>query len=89
MRIVDEETRRIVQKNRLDALEGDHLFDVLNFGETQLGDNEQLGGGNEAEQEEWGEDDDFEDESEDDEISSSGIDDDDDSVRAKAKNEAQ
>ena len=27
MRVVDEETRRIVQKNRLDALEGDHLFD--------------------------------------------------------------
>ena len=32
MRVVDEETRRIVQKNRLDALEGDHLFDEYNFG---------------------------------------------------------
>ena len=27
MRVVDEETRRFVQKNRLDALEGDRLFD--------------------------------------------------------------
>ena len=27
MRVVDEETRRIVQRNRLDALEGDRLFD--------------------------------------------------------------
>ena len=32
MRVVDEETRRIVQKNRLDALEGDHLFDEYNYG---------------------------------------------------------
>jgi len=29
MRIVDEETRRIVQQNRIDALEGDNLFDNL------------------------------------------------------------
>ena len=29
MRIVDEETRRQVQQNRLDALEGDNLFDTL------------------------------------------------------------
>ena len=27
MRTVDAETRRIVMKNRLDALEGDRLFD--------------------------------------------------------------
>ena len=27
MRIVDEETRRIVMENRIDALEDDHLFE--------------------------------------------------------------
>ena len=27
MRIVDEETRRIVMENRIDALENDRLFD--------------------------------------------------------------
>ena len=30
MRIVDEETRRIVMQNRIDALEADNLFDNLN-----------------------------------------------------------
>jgi hypothetical protein len=32
MRKVDEETRRLVMKNRLDALEGDKLFDEYNYG---------------------------------------------------------
>jgi hypothetical protein len=30
MRIVDDETRRIVMQNRIDALEADNLFDNLN-----------------------------------------------------------
>ncbi len=30
MRVVDEETRRVIQQNRIDALEGDNLFDNLN-----------------------------------------------------------
>jgi len=29
MRIVDEETRRIIQQNRIDALEADNLFENL------------------------------------------------------------
>ena len=29
MRVVDEETRRIIQQNRIDALEADNLFDNL------------------------------------------------------------
>ena len=29
MRIVDEETRKIVQQNRIDALEADNLFDTM------------------------------------------------------------
>ena len=33
MRVVDGDTRRIVQKNRLDALEGDNLFD--DFGDQE------------------------------------------------------
>ena len=32
MRVVDEETRKLVMKQRLDALEGDRLFDELNYG---------------------------------------------------------
>lgn len=32
MRIVDDETRKLVMKNRLNALEGDRLFDELNYG---------------------------------------------------------
>ena len=27
MRVVDEETRKLVMQNRIDALEGDNLFD--------------------------------------------------------------
>lgn len=30
MRIVDEETRKIVMQNRIDALEADNLFENLN-----------------------------------------------------------
>lgn len=29
MRVVDDETRRIIQQNRIDALEADNLFDNL------------------------------------------------------------
>ena len=29
MRVVDEETRRVIQQNRIDALEGDNLFENL------------------------------------------------------------
>lgn len=29
MRVVDEETRRVIQQNRIDALETDNLFDNL------------------------------------------------------------
>jgi hypothetical protein len=33
MRVVDEETRRIIQQNRIDALEADNLFDNLRMEE--------------------------------------------------------
>ena len=73
MRIVDEETRRVVQKNRLDALEGDHLFDELNYGDVQMGDGEGMEGAGQDEQDEWAEDDEESDvPSDDDDISSSG-----------------
>ena len=39
MRIVDEETRRIVQQNRIDALEGDNLFDNLKGDQEEEQDN--------------------------------------------------
>ena len=33
MRVVDEETRRVIQQNRIDALEADNLFDNLRMEE--------------------------------------------------------
>ena len=36
MRIVDEETRRIVMENRLDALENDKLFEKFRAADDQL-----------------------------------------------------
>ena len=54
MRRVDEETRRIVMKNRLDALEGDRLFDEINYGVEEF---EAEDVRNPDVQEEWSEDD--------------------------------
>lgn len=34
MRIVDEETRRIVMQNRIDALENDKIFETFQVGEV-------------------------------------------------------
>jgi hypothetical protein len=45
MRIVDEETRKLVQQNRIDALEADNLFENLKAGEDMEED--------EAKNEEW------------------------------------
>jgi len=36
MRIVDEETRRIVMQNRIDALEEDNLFDNIRNEEEEI-----------------------------------------------------
>ena len=35
MRVVDEETRRVIQQNRIDALEGDNLFENLKADEDE------------------------------------------------------
>ena len=35
MRVVDEETRRVIQQNRIDALEGDNLFENLRAEEDE------------------------------------------------------
>jgi len=53
MRVVDEETRKIVMKTRLDALEGDRLFDELNFG---AGDFEAVEGENAEALDDWADD---------------------------------
>ena len=37
MRVVDEETRKVIQQNRIDALEGDNLFDNLKMGDEDGG----------------------------------------------------
>ena len=42
MRVVDEETRRVIQQNRIDGLEADNIFDNLKMGddEDEEGDDE-------------------------------------------------
>lgn len=45
---VDEETRKLVMKNRLDALENDHLFDELNYGTSAFPEDE-----NEGSEQDW------------------------------------
>jgi hypothetical protein len=68
MRVVDEETRKLVMKQRLDALEGDRLFDELNYGV----DNFEANDDNNAEaQDDWAEgEQDLQSDEEDHEISS-------------------
>ena len=48
MRVVDEETRRVIQQNRIDALEGDNLFDNLKNMDGEDGD-----GGNGEDEDMW------------------------------------
>ncbi len=35
MRVVDDETRRVIQQNRIDALEADNLFENLKMAEEE------------------------------------------------------
>ncbi|CDW81339.1 UNKNOWN [Stylonychia lemnae] len=42
MRVVDEETRRIIQQNRIDALEADNLFDNLREDMDEQGEDDEM-----------------------------------------------
>lgn len=60
MRVVDDETRRIIQQNRIDALEADNLFETLREEEDDGGNAEDdmwdeyagAGAGSDSEQDE-------------------------------------
>ncbi len=41
MRVVDEETRRVIQQNRIDGLEGDNLFENMMHEEGEDGGDDQ------------------------------------------------